>query len=74
VKIGRLKQKYSRVAKLYTISVEKDDTSGNATEISWIQILQEETTDTHPGVYCLRTSQTDWDETTLWKTYVMLTA
>ena len=28
---------------------------------------------THPGVYCLRTNQTDWDEETLWRTYVTLT-
>ena len=73
VKIGRLKEKYSRVAKLYTISVEKDDSTENATLISWTQTLPENTTDTYPGVYCLRTSQADWDEDTLWKTYTMLT-
>ena len=28
---------------------------------------------THPGVYCLRSSQTDWDEDTLWRTYTTLT-
>ena len=28
---------------------------------------------THPGVYCLRSNETDWDETTLWRTYFMLT-
>ena len=28
---------------------------------------------THPGVYCLRSNQTDWDETTLWRTYFTLT-
>ena len=28
---------------------------------------------THPGVYCLRSSETDWDEETLWRTYFMLT-
>ena len=28
---------------------------------------------THPGVYCLRSNQTDWDEETLWRTYVTLT-
>ena len=28
---------------------------------------------THPGVYCLRSNQTDWDEDTLWRTYFMLT-
>ena len=28
---------------------------------------------THPGVYCLRSSETDWDEETLWRTYTTLT-
>ena len=73
VKIGRLRQKYSKVSSRYTISVKKDDKTGNATEITWQQQPKPETTDTHPGVYCLRTSQTGWDEPTLWKTYTMLT-
>jgi len=28
---------------------------------------------THPGVYCLRTNLTDWNEERLWRTYTMLT-
>ena len=28
---------------------------------------------THPGVYCLRSNETSWDEATLWHTYTMLT-
>ena len=28
---------------------------------------------THPGVYCLHSNQTDWDEATLWRTYITLT-
>lgn len=72
-KIGRLRQKYSRVSRQYTILVEKNNTSGNATKISWQQKPTPDTTDTYPGVYCLRTSQTDWDESTLWTTYTMLT-
>ena len=28
---------------------------------------------THPGVYCLRTNLSDWDQETLWRTYTMLT-
>ena len=73
VKIGRLRQKYSRVSWQYTISVEKDEKSGNATKVTWQQQPTPDTTDTYPGVYCLRTSQSDWDESTLWNTYTMLT-
>ena len=28
---------------------------------------------THPGVYCLRSNETGWDEATLWRTYFILT-
>ena len=72
-KIGRLREKYSRVSRQYTISVEKDESNSNASKITWQQTHAPNTTDTYPGVYCLRTSQKDWDETTLWKTYTMLT-
>jgi len=72
-KIGRLRQKYSRVSRQYTITVEKDDTSGNATKVAWQQMAKPNTTDTYPGVYCLRTSHAEWDESVLWKTYTMLT-
>lgn len=73
VKIGRLRQKYSRVSKQYTITVKQDEKSSNATHITWKCQPAPETTDTYPGVYCLRTSQTGWDESTLWNTYTMLT-
>ncbi len=72
-KVGRLREKNSRVSRQYTISVEKDDASSNATKITWQQTQAPDTKDTYPGVYCLRTSQSDWDESTLWNTYTMLT-
>lgn len=73
VKIGRLIEKYSRAAKQYTLSVEKDDTTGNATKINWQRQAVDNTTDSYPGVYCLRTNHVDWDESLLWNTYTMLT-
>jgi transposase len=73
VQIGRLREKYSRASKQFTISVEKDDTTGNATKITWQQKAVDNTTDSYPGVYCLRTSHADWDESLLWTTYTMLT-
>ena len=72
-KIGRLKQQFSKAAKLFTVTVEKDKKSGNAAKITWQRKPAPDTTDTYPGVYCLRTSQTGWDESRLWKTYTMLT-
>jgi len=72
-RIGRIKQKNSKAAKQYKITVEKDDKSGKATLITWEHTPKIDTTDTLPGVYCLRTSHNDWDEDKLWHTYTMLT-
>ena len=71
--IGRLKQKYSKASKRYNITVKKNKQTGNALNITWEQIPSPETTDSYPGVYCLRTSRKDLDEKVLWKTYTMLT-
>ncbi|RLD24285.1 MAG: IS1634 family transposase [Bacteroidetes bacterium] len=72
-KLGRLKQKYSRSAQHYKVNVEKDDTTGKTTKVSWKRESKQNTQATHPGVYCLRTNQTQIDESTLWHTYTMLT-
>jgi len=72
-KIGRLKQQFSKAAKAYKIKVKKDKETGNATDIIWDMKPTPHTVQTHPGVYCLRTSRSDMDETQLWKTYTMLT-
>ncbi|MGF1613378.1 MAG: transposase [Gammaproteobacteria bacterium] len=70
-RLGRLKQKYARAAQYYDVTVEHDETHNQATALRWARnkILD----DTLPGVYCLRTHQDTWDETTLWHTYTMLT-
>jgi transposase len=70
-RVGRLKQKYSRAAQYYNIGVTHDELSGKATALQYTRA--QPIADTLPGVYCLRTNQTEWDETTLWKTYTMLT-
>ena len=72
-RIGRLKEKYSRAAQHYAIRVEHNEHSGNATVIHWERKEKAQTQATHPGVYCLRTNLSEWDETTLWNTYTMLT-
>jgi len=70
-RIGRLRQRYARVTRYYDIRLEKDEASGNAKALVWTRITPTE--DTLPGVYGLRTNQSDWDENTLWQTYTMLT-
>lgn len=70
-RIGRLRQKYARAARYYTIDVQHDPATGLATTITWTR--QTPIDDTLPGVYCLRSNCLDWDEATLWSTYLMLT-
>jgi transposase len=70
-RIGRLRQRYSRVARYYDIRLEKDPDTAQATTLEWSRITPQE--ETFPGVYCLRTNQSEWDEATLWHTYTMLT-
>jgi len=72
-RIGRLKQKHSRVAQHYDIIVTPDLESDHTKSIRWERNEKPQTQATHPGVYCLRTNETAWDEATLWKTYTMLT-
>ncbi len=72
-RIGRLKEKYTRAAGHYDISVSTDENSHNATAIHWQRNEKAGSQATHPGVYCLRTNLDDWDEASLWRTYTMLT-
>jgi transposase len=72
-KIGRIRQKYPKASKHYTIDVIKDESNANAIQINWKKNEAPNTKDGLPGVYCLRTSHKDMDEDTLWHTYTMLT-
>ena len=72
-RVGRLKQQFSRSAQHYAVTVVADPASDKALSIQWKHLEQPNSQATHPGVYCLRTDITDWDEAALWKTYTMLT-
>lgn len=50
-----------------------DETGVNVTGLTWEKNQISGSQLTHPGVYCLRTNELNWDETTLWQTYTMLT-
>jgi transposase len=72
-KTGRLKQKYSKASKNYQIIITKDEKTDNASHVTWELKTPSDSPDSYPGVYCLRTSRDDLDESTLWRTYTMLT-
>ena len=72
-RIGRLKAKSRGIAQHYHIDIDTDPTGERATAVRFARQPVEGSMMTHPGVYCLRSNQTDWDEETLWRTYVTLT-
>ena len=72
-RIGRLKEKYSSAAQHYDITVTPDAESDKAIAIQWTRLEKPHSQATHPGVYCLRTNLSDWDEDSLWNTYTTLT-
>ena len=72
-RIGRLKEQSRGVAQHYVIEVLTDETGQKATGLTWKRQPRPGSMATHPGVYCLRSNQTDWDEESLWRTYTTLT-
>lgn len=72
-RLGRLKEKYARAAQHYEVTVTPDEAEHKAVSIHWKRVEKAHSQATHPGVYCLRSNLTDWDEETLWSTYTMLT-
>ena len=72
-RIGRLKAQSRGVAQHYDVELDTDNTGQRATAVRFTRRPVSGTMMTHPGVYCLRSNQTDWDEATLWRTYFTLT-
>jgi len=72
-RIGRLQAKSHGVSQHYRINLTTAPGSDQVSEISWERNPVAGTMMTNPGVYCLRTNELTWDETTLWQTYTMLT-
>ena len=72
-RIGRLKEKSRGIAQHYDIEFDTDKSGERATAVHFTRRALPGSMVTHPGVYCLRSSETDWDEATLWRTYFTLT-
>ena len=72
-KIGRLRQQYARAAKHYEIDTELDNKGEKAIALNYRRIERADDPDAHPGVYCLRSNQADWEDEQLWHTYTLLT-
>ena len=61
------------VAQHYDIELDTNETGERATAVRFTRQPITGSMMTHPGVHCLRTNQTDRDESTLWRTYFTLT-
>lgn len=75
-RIGRLKEKSRGASQHYTVTLVGEDSEKKgkrATALTWVKNPVDGTMATHPGVYCLRSNEMDWDEERLWRTYTMLT-
>jgi hypothetical protein len=69
-RIGRLKEKHSKVSHHYIVEAIADETKAFASEITWEH--QPKVSGKSAGIYCIRTNQTQMDNNTVWKTYRML--
>ena len=72
-RIGRLKEKSHGVGQYYDIELIPDAKGEKAVALRYTRQPTPGSTMTHPGVYCLRSSETDWNEETLWRSYITLT-
>jgi len=58
-RIGRIKQKNTRVSRHYTIDVIVDEETQNAIDIQWKKNEKADKKDADAGCYCLRSSLVD---------------
>jgi len=72
-RIGRLKEQSRGVGRYYDIELIPDAKGEKAVALRYTRKPAPGSMLTHPGVYCLRSSETDWDEETLWRSYITLT-
>ena len=72
-RIGRLKERCRGICEHYRIELTPDDIGDKVVGLSWEKEPVNGSRLTHPGVYCLRTNELNWNEATLWRTYTMLT-
>ena len=72
-RIGRIKAQSRGMGQHYEIELVPDEKGVNAVALRYTRKPVEGSALTHPGVYCLRSSENDWDKEKLWRTYTMLT-
>ena len=71
--VGRLRQRFSAVARHYGVTVEKAKTGPNATAVRFRRRPRYDAADGGAGAYALRTGHVDWDIETVLRTYWRIT-
>ena len=69
-KIGRLKEKHSKVGCQFKINITGDERKELVTQLTWT--IHPEKQSKAPGIYCVRTNQTQLNNQEIWDTYRML--
>lgn len=72
-RIGRLKEKSRGASRHYALNFTTDESGKLVSALSWEKTPVAGSMATHPGVYCLRSNELNWNEEKLWRTYTMLT-
>ena len=72
-RIGRIREKSRGAGQHYEVKVDLHETGQRAVAVHFTRQPVDGTLATHPGVYCLRSNETDWSEARLWRTYTLLT-
>jgi hypothetical protein len=75
-RLGRAKQRFARAAQHYQVDVSTSAGNPSGTQVSaitWTKRVKPGSAAAHPGVYCQRTTLVEQDDSTLWRTYTMLT-
>ncbi len=70
-RIGRIRQRYTRVSKGFTITVTEHE--GKAAEVKW-EFNESKLSKPYDGSYFIRTDRTDLSMEEIWQIYVMLTS
>lgn len=72
-RVGRLKEKYSKIAKLYDVTIKPDENNNKTIGITWEKKKNSEKNNKQPGTYCLRTNKKGLGAEEFWNLYTMLT-
>ena len=73
VRVGRLKQKYSAIAKYYDIEVEVDKLTMTALDVKAVKLFEREERSELTGAYVIETTHEDLSAEEIWRMYMLLT-